>query len=157
MTEANVSVLFLCTGNSARSQIAEALLRHLSHGAFEVASAGTEPKPEIHPMAQKAVQTQFGIDMAQQFPKSVDRYHNRHFDYVITVCDRAAETCPVFPGESERMHWSFEDPAAATGTDEEKQRAFDDVARQLLARMRVWLSQPALRSRIDACQQRRAQ
>ncbi len=150
MTEPRLSVLFLCTGNSARSQMAEAILRLLSHGAIDVASAGTLPKPDIHPMARAAVQTQFGLEMTGQFPKSIDRFLNQHFDYIITVCDRAAESCPVFPSDSERIHWSFEDPAEATGSDEQQQRAFDNVARQLLGRMRVWLSLPALRDRIDA-------
>jgi ArsR family transcriptional regulator, arsenate/arsenite/antimonite-responsive transcriptional repressor / arsenate reductase (thioredoxin) len=150
MSEPRLSVLFLCTGNSARSQMAEAILRHLSHGAIEVESAGTEPKSMIHPMARLAVRTQFGLEMTGQYPKALDPVMNRHFDYIVTVCDRAAESCPVPPGDSERIHWSFEDPAAATGTDEERQRAFDLVARQLMGRMRVWLSLPALRNRIGA-------
>ena len=149
MTEPRVSVLFLCTGNTARSQIAEAILRHLSHGAIEVASAGTLPKPEIHPMARQAVRNLLGLEMTGQYPKSLDQFVHRDFDYVMTVCDRAAETCPVFPGDPERIHWSFEDPAAVTGTDEHKQRAFDNVARQLLGRMRVWLALPALRDKIE--------
>lgn len=157
MTDQRLRVLFLCTGNSARSQIAEAVLRHLSHGAIDVASAGTLPKPDIHPMARKAVQTQFGLEMTGQYPKSLDRLVNQHWDYVITVCDRAAETCPVFPNDTERIHWSFEDPAEATGTQDQKQRAFDNVARQLLGRMRVWLSLPALRDRIDVHPAERAQ
>jgi protein-tyrosine-phosphatase len=152
-----LNVLFLCTGNSARSQMAEAILRHLSHGAIDVESAGTLPKPEIHPMARKAVHDLFGLDMSGQYPKSLDRFLHRDFDYVITVCDRAAETCPVFPGDPVRIHWSFEDPAAATGCDQEKQRAFNNVAQQLLARMRTWLSLPALRSRIGTDRAEQAQ
>lgn len=130
--------------------MAEAILRYLSHGAIDVASAGTLPQPDIHPLARRALSNLLGLEMTGQHPKSVDQFVHRDFDYVITVCDRAAETCPVFPGDPERIHWSFEDPAAVVGTDEQKQRAFDNVARQLLARMRVWLSLPALRDRIEA-------
>ncbi len=150
MAEPRLSVLFLCTGNSARSQMAEAILRHLSHGAIDVVSAGTLPKPDIHPMARRAVGNLLGLEMTEQHPKSLDQFLHRDFDYVITVCDRAAETCPIFPGDPQRIHWSFEDPAAVVGTDEQQQRAFDAVARQLLGRMRVWLSLPALRNPIDA-------
>jgi arsenate reductase len=149
MPESRLAVLFLCTGNSARSQMAEAILRHLSHGAVEALSAGTQPQAAIHPMAQEAVKRLLNLDMAGQYPKSLDRFANRHFDYVITVCERAAETCPLFPGDTERIHWSYEDPAAITGTDEQKQRAFDLVAQQLLARLRMWLSLPALRERVE--------
>lgn len=141
-------VLFLCTGNSARSQLAEAILRDAGKGAIDVESAGTSPQPDIHPLARRAAKNLLGLDMAGQHPKTLDRFLGQHFDYVITVCDRAAESCPVFPGDPERIHWSLEDPAAATGTDEQKQRAFDATAKQLLSRIRLWLSLPALRERI---------
>jgi arsenate reductase len=144
------SVLFLCTGNSARSQMAEALARHLSGGRMEVASAGTVPQPEIHPMARRAVKTLCGLDMDGQHPKLLEPLMSRHFDYVITVCDRAAETCPVFPGDTERIHWSYEDPAAVAGSDEDKQRAFDLTARDLMRRLRVWMSLPAVGSRMGS-------
>jgi len=157
MPETRLRVLFLCTGNSARSQMAEAILRHLSHGAIDVASAGTLPKPDIHPRARTAVQNLLGIELTGQYPKSLDSIITQQWDYVITVCDRAAEMCPTFPGDTERIHWSFDDPAEATGTDEQKQRAFDNVAGQLLGRMRVWLSLPALRSRVDAHHAERVQ
>jgi protein-tyrosine-phosphatase len=150
MTEPRLSVLVLCTGNSARSQMAEAILRHLSNDRVDVASAGTVPQPDIHPMARQAVRTLLNLDMAGQHPKVLDQFLGQHFDYVITVCDRAAETCPLFPGDPERIHWSYEDPAAATGTDEERQRAFDRTAQQMLARMRTWLSLPELQSRIKS-------
>jgi len=150
MNDTPVSVLFLCTGNSARSQMAEAILRHLSHGNIAVESAGTVPQPDIHPMARRAVGTLLDLDMAGQHPKSLDRFLPRHFDYVITVCDRAAESCPVFPGDPERIHWSFEDPAAVAGTDEEKQRAFDSTAQQILARIRLWLSLPDIARHVHA-------
>ncbi len=141
-------VLFLCTGNSARSQMAEAILRHLSNGAIEVESAGTAPQPDIHPMARRSASTLLNLDMTGQHPKTLDRFLGQHFDYVITVCDRAAESCPVFPGAPERIHWSFEDPAAVVGTDDERQRAFDLVAQQLLSRLRLLLSLPAVRARL---------
>jgi arsenate reductase len=149
MSEARLRVLFLCTGNSARSQMAEAILRHLLHGQADVESAGTAPQPEIHPMARQAVRLLLNAEMAGQYPKTLDRFLGQHFDYVFTVCDRAAETCPIFPGPTERVHWSFEDPAAARGTDDQKQRAFDATAKQLLSRLRLWLSLPAVRNRID--------
>ena len=149
MNEQRLSVLFLCTGNSARSQMAEAILRALSHDRIEVASAGTEPQVEIHPMARQAVRTLLNLHMTGQHPKRLDRFLDRDFDYVITVCDRAAETCPVFPGDPERIHWSYEDPAAAVGAEDERQRAFDSTARQMLTRMRTWLSLPALQRRIE--------
>jgi arsenate reductase len=142
-------VLFLCTGNSARSQMAEAILRHAGKGAIEVESAGTLPQPDIHPMARRAAKTLLDLDMDGQYPKMLDRFLGQDFDYVITVCDRAAESCPVFPGDPERIHWSLEDPAAVVGTDDEKQRAFDTTATQLLSRIRLWLSLPDLRDRLE--------
>ena len=154
MAETRLSVLFLCTGNSARSQMAEAILRHLAHGSVDVESAGTAPQPEIHPMVRRAVKTLLDTDMIGQHPKTLDRFLHRDFDYVVTVCDRAAETCPVFLGAPERLHWGVDDPAAATGTDEEKQRVFDATATQLLSRVRQWLSLPAIRNRIDLPRER---
>jgi ArsR family transcriptional regulator, arsenate/arsenite/antimonite-responsive transcriptional repressor / arsenate reductase (thioredoxin) len=148
--EPRLSVLFLCTGNSARSQMAEAILRHVSNGQIDVESAGTAPQPDIHPMARRAVKALADLDMAGQYPKMLGRFLPRRFDYVITVCDRAAETCPVFLGDPERIHWSFEDPAAVGGSQEAKQRAFDLTASELLTRIRVWLSLPELRERIRA-------
>ncbi len=142
-------VLILCTGNSARSQMAEAILRHVGKGAIAVESAGTRPQPDIHPMARRAVKKLFDLDMDGQYPKTLDRFIGQDFDYVITVCDRAAESCPLFPGNPERMHWSFEDPASVGGTDEKKQRAFDMTATQLFSRIRLWLSLPALRQRLE--------
>ena len=135
-----LQVLFLCTGNSARSQMAEAILRNLSHGQIVVESAGSAPRHDIHPMARAAVRALLGIDMTGRHPKSLDQFRGRHFDYVITVCDGVAETCPVFPGAVERVHWSFEDPAVAIGTDADRQRAFNMVAKQFITRIRLWLS-----------------
>jgi protein-tyrosine-phosphatase len=140
MSERRLSVLFLCTGNRARSQMAEAILRHVSSGRIDVASAGTHPKSDVHPMAREAVKRLLNVDMSGQFPKSVDRFVNQQFDYVITVCDDAAEACPVFPGATERLHWSYPDPVVFSGTDEQQQQAFDELARQMMGRMRAWLS-----------------
>jgi arsenate reductase len=128
--------------------MAEAILRHLSNSEIHVESAGTHPQSDVHPMARIAVRNLFNIDMTGHCPKSVDQFVRDHFDYVITVCDQAAETCPVFPGAAERIHWSYEDPAAVVGTNEQRQRAFDSVAQQLTARMRLWLALPEVRNRI---------
>ncbi len=149
MTEPRLRVLVLCTGNSARSQMAEAILRHLSQGRIDVQSAGTSPEAQIHPMARAAVQRIFHLDMAGQFPKTLDRFIGQHFHYVITVCDRAAESCPVFPDAPERIHWSYEDPAAVVGPDADRQRAFDACAQQLLSQIRLWVSLPEVRQKIE--------
>jgi protein-tyrosine-phosphatase len=148
VSEPPVRVLILCTGNSARSQLAEAILRHVAGGAVHVESAGTTPQPEIHPLARRAAQRVLDLDMEGQHPKSVDRFLGQPFDYVITVCDRAAESCPAFPGAAERIHWSVDDPAAVEG-DDERQRAFDATARELVARIEQWLALPAVRRRIE--------
>jgi protein-tyrosine-phosphatase len=142
MTPPHLSVLILCTGNSARSQLAEAIVRHLSQGKVDVESAGSAPQPQIHPMARESARRLLNVGMDGQYPKRLDQFLDRRFDYVITVCDRASETCPIFPGGPQRIHWSFEDPAAARGSDEERQQAFDDVARGLVTRVRSWLALP---------------
>ena len=115
-------VLFLCTHNSARSQMAEGLLRHLAGGCFEVHSAGTQATV-VRPQAVKAM-NEIGIDISGQESKTLERYLGRSFAYVITVCDAANEACPVFPGAKRRLHWSLEDPTAAVGSEEERLRAF---------------------------------
>src|ERR1017187_6805209 len=150
MSSGPLNVLFLCTGNSARSQMAEALLRHLSNGRIDVHSAGTLPRPEIHPMAYITMKATFGLDMAGQFPKSLDRYLNDRFDYVITVCDRAAESCPVFPGDPNMIRWSFPDPAAVAGPADARQRAFDRTANEIAGRLRLWLALPDVATRISS-------
>ncbi len=104
-------VLFLCTGNSARSQMAEVLLRLIAGDHFEAASAGTHPVG-VNPMTVE-VMKELGVDMTYQRSKSVQEFAGRSFDYVITVCDRAKETCPIFPSASHMLHWAFEDPATA--------------------------------------------
>jgi arsenate reductase len=110
--------LFICTHNSARSQMAEGLLRHLGGERFEVFSAGTEAT-FVRPLAIKAM-AELGIDISGQTSKTLQRYLHEPFDEVITVCDTAAETCPVFPGAKQRRHWSFPDPSKATGSPEEQ-------------------------------------
>ena len=128
--------------------MAEALLRDLSGGRIDVHSAGTVPRPEVHPMAKATLENRFDLRTDDLFPKTVDRFIGQHFDYVVTVCDRAAETCPVFPGDPERIHWGLSDPAAVNGTPEEQQRAFDDSANDLARRLRLWLSLPAVSRRL---------
>lgn len=113
-----MKILILCTGNSCRSQMAEGFLRHLD-SSLEVYSAGTRPANEVNPIAVKVMQ-EIGIDISKQFPKLVDRFINEEFDYVITVCDNAKETCPVFTGKvKNRLHIPFDDPADAVGSEEE--------------------------------------
>jgi arsenate reductase len=143
-----VRVLFLCTGNSARSQMAEALLRWLTGGRAEVHSAGTHPRPEVHPMAVTTLASRYQLSAGTLFPKHLNRYLAQPFDYVITVCDQAAEACPVFPGAATRLHWSLPDPAAAEGTPEEQQRAFDRTAADIEARLKVWLAEPEVSARV---------
>lgn len=109
-------VLILCTGNSARSQMAEGLLRHLAGDRFEVFSAGTRPVG-LNPNAVK-VMAELDIDISRHRSKSVDEFSGRSFDYVITVCDRARESCPIFPGNGKRLHREFEDPAAAPADEQ---------------------------------------
>ena len=147
MEKKPLQVLFLCTGNSARSQMGEALLRQISRGRIEVFSAGSHPRPEIHPMAREVMKNLSGLDMAEQRPKSLDEFVGQRFDYVITVCDKAAESCPTFPGDPERIRWSFEDPAAVDGSEEEKRRAFERTAKDLMGRIRIWLSLPKISAR----------
>ena len=118
-------VLILCTGNSARSQIAEGLLRALAGDRFEVFSAGSKPSV-VNPLAIAAMD-QRGVDIRAQRSKHLNEYLAQPFDYVITVCDNAAESCPLFPGPARRIHWSFPDPAAAAGTPDEQLAAFRQV------------------------------
>ena len=114
----NKKILILCTGNSCRSQIAEGFLKSFD-SELEVYSAGTNPSKQVHPKAIQ-VMKEVGIDLLQNYPKMVDKFLNESFDYVITVCDNAKETCPVFIGKvGKQLHIGFEDPADATGTEEE--------------------------------------
>lgn len=131
-------VLILCTGNSARSQMAEGWLRHLAGDRYAAFSAGTHPSV-VNPLAIRVMQ-EVGIDISGQRSKSLTVYLDQPFDYVITVCDQAAEACPIFPGPAQRLHWSFPDPAAVTGTDDERLAAFRTVRDAIAARLRGWLA-----------------
>ena len=131
-------VLILCTGNSARSQMAEGLLRHDAGDRFEVASAGVEPS-HVRPQAIEAMR-EVGIDISGHRSKSLDEFTGEEFDYVITVCDNANERCPVFPGRTKRIHWSFDDPAAAEGEEPEKLGAFRRVRDEIRERLRTFIT-----------------
>jgi arsenate reductase (thioredoxin) len=131
-------VIFVCTGNSARSQMAEALLRHEAGDRFEVVSGGVSPKP-VNPMAVAAM-AKIGIDISGAESKSVMRFASQSFDYVITVCDRARQTCPVFPGVGEVLHWGIDDPAEVEGTEAHRQAAFDRALRELSGRIHAFLA-----------------
>ena len=126
-------ILFLCTHNSARSQMAEGLLRHLAGDRFEVHSAGTEAT-SVRPLAIRAM-AELGIDISGQESKTLERYLGEPFDYVITVCDEANEACPIFPGAKRRLHWSFEDPSRATGSEEKRLETFRSVRDGILERI----------------------
>ena len=131
-------VLVLCTGNAARSQMAEGLLRALSDGGLDVVSAGIQPT-QVHPLAIRAMQER-GIDIRHHRSKSVSEFASESFDYVITVCDTAAEACPVFPGPAQRIHWSLPDPAAATGSEDERLAIFRRVRDAVEAHLREWMA-----------------
>lgn len=128
------SVLFLCTHNSARSQMAEGLLRSMAGDRFESHSAGTE-QTRVHPLAIVAMK-ELGVDLSTHRSKLSDEYVDRPFDYVVTVCDRAKESCPIFPGAKKMLHWSFDDPSAAKGTDEERLAEFRRIRDQIAERLR---------------------
>jgi len=132
-----IRVIFVCTGNSARSQMAEALLRRDGGDRFDVVSAGVSPRG-VHPMTITALD-RIGIDISAARSKPVGEFLGQRFDYVITVCDRARATCPVFPGGSETLHWGIDDPAEATGTEGERQAAFDRALRELSGRIHTFL------------------
>jgi arsenate reductase len=127
-------VLILCTGNSARSQMAEGLLRHDAGDRFEVFSAGTKPT-QVRPEAITVMQ-ELGIDISSHRSKSVDEFAGQDFDYVVTVCDNAKASCPVFPGNTKRIHWSLDDPAAVEGSEEHRRAAFRRVRDELRQRLR---------------------
>lgn len=127
------SVLFLCVHNSARSQMAEGLLRKRAGGRFEAYSAGAEAT-EVRPLAIRAM-AELGIDISGQRSKTTAEYAGQEFDYVITVCDDAKEACPYFPGARRRLNWSFDDPSAATGSESERLAVFRRVRDEIAARM----------------------
>lgn len=135
---AKARVLFLCTHNSARSQMAEGLLRHFAGHRFEVCSAGTEAT-HVRPEAIQ-VMAELGIDISGHTSKLLDIYLSQPFDSVASVCDQANEACPVFPGAKQRKHWSFPDPSAVRGSQDEHLAAFRLVRDQLAARLRAFLA-----------------
>jgi arsenate reductase (thioredoxin) len=140
-TEKKLRVLFLCTGNSARSQIAEKLLNRKSGGRFVAESAGSQPAREVNPHAIEALE-RHGYFWTGGHPKHVDGLVNREWDFVITVCDRAKESCPIFPGQPVIAHWGMPDPAAVQGPDSEKRRAFDDTLLIISRRLDLFLALP---------------
>ncbi len=131
-------VLFLCTGNSCRSQMAEGWLRHLAGDRFDVASAGTTPST-LNPAAVAAMY-EIGVDIAAHRSKHVDRFLGERFDYVITVCDNAKDACPTFPGAATLLHWSFEDPAEAVGTPAQRAEVFRRVRDEIGERIKRFLA-----------------
>jgi len=142
-----IRVLFVCTGNSARSIMAEALTRKNGGTAFEVYSAGTEPRG-INPLTIRALQ-ETGLPTDGLSSKSVQEFLGQRFDYVITVCDQARQSCPVFPGSHQALHWGYEDPAEATGTEDERLQVFRSVFTQMSLRINEFVV-IARRTRADA-------
>lgn len=138
--KATCRVLILCTGNSARSQMAEGLLRHDGGPSFEVVSAGTQPS-SVRAEAVAAM-LEIGIDISTHRSKSVDEFAGQAFDTVITVCDHARESCPVFPTVTRRIHWCLDDPAAVQGTEDRRLAEFRRVRDQLRALLRQFAQEP---------------
>lgn len=133
-------VLFLCTGNSCRSQMAEAWLRSLGGDSFEVYSAGLDPHG-VNPYTIKVME-EAGVDMSDHRSKDLDEYMGKmDFDYLITVCGNADERCPFFPGMGTRLHWPFEDPAAFMGPEAEKLAAFREIREQIKTKIQAWLDE----------------
>jgi arsenate reductase len=135
------SVLFLCTGNSARSQIAEALMNRKARGRFIASSAGSHPAARVNPFAVQALH-EVGIDWDGHAPRSIDSLGGQQFDFVITVCDNAKEACPILPGHPVHAHWGMEDPADVEGTDAEKTHAFASTRVLLARRIDLMLALP---------------
>ena len=137
MSESPIRVLFVCTGNSARSQIAEASLRRVGGPDFAVFSAGTEPKG-VNPLTIRVL-SDAGIDWSSARSKSVDEFAGQAFDYVITVCDRARQSCPIFPGTHNTLHWGLEDPAEVEGSETERLAAFQRTYMEVNQRLRPFV------------------
>ena len=135
-------VLILCTGNSARSIYGEYLLRAKGGGRFETFSAGAHPTGRVNPFAVRVLRDRYGLDASGARSKSWDEFKDVKFDFVITVCDRARESCPLWPGQPVVGHWGSPDPAAVEGTEAEKYRAFVDVASQIARRVDLFCAFP---------------
>lgn len=142
------SVLFVCTHNSARSIMGEALLRAKGGGDYIAESAGTEPA-EVRPLTLRVLE-EAGIPTAGLRSKSVQEFMGQKFDYIITVCDSARQECPVFPGEGDRFHWGYPDPSAATGTDEQRMEAFRKVFTAMSQRIDLFMNVTDKRETADA-------
>ena len=134
-------ILFLCTGNSCRSQMAQVIMNRLGKGRLDAFSAGSTPAGCVHPLAIKTLEDA-KLSTEGLRSKSWEEYQGKSFDFVITVCDRARESCPVWPGQPITAHWGFEDPAAATGTDEQKERIFRKVFTEIQTRISLFLALP---------------
>ena len=134
-------VLFVCTHNSARSQMAEGWLRRLAGERYDVASAGTEAT-RVHPLALRAM-AEVGVDLGGHTSKTLERFRDERWDWVITVCDAANERCPLFTGPARRVHWSFDDPSRATGSEDERLATFRRVRNEIRARLDHWLAETA--------------
>lgn len=128
-------VLFLCTGNSARSVFAEYFLKQLGQGRFEAHSAGAQPTGRVNPLTLRVLKEDFDIDARDARSKSLDALKHVRFDLVVTVCDNARQSCPVFPGNPPTIHWDIADPAAVAGSEAEKLRAFRSAAREIRRRV----------------------
>lgn len=136
-------ILILCTGNSARSQMAEAFMKKTLGNEFEIHSAGLDPKP-IHPLTIQ-VMKEAGIDLSDQYSKDVKGFLGQHFTYLITVCSNAEDRCPIFPGVIYRLFWPFEDPAAVEGTSAEKLAKFREVRDEISSKIHEWAQQLPLK------------
>lgn len=141
-TDRPFKILFLCTGNSARSILGEYLIRRIAGDRFDSYSAGADPAGVVNPIAIQTLKDTFKIDASDARSKSWDEFEGTHFDFVITVCDNARESCPVWPGQPIVAHWGSIDPAAVEGTEEEKKQAFFQVAMQLHRRIDIFVNLP---------------
>ena len=137
-----LKILFLCTGNSGRSIFGEYLIRRIGRDRFESYSAGAQPSGKVNPMTIRVLRDIHKIDCSDAHSKSWEEFKNVHFDFVITVCDNARETCPVWPGQPIIAHWSSPDPASFNGTEEEKYKFFWDVSMQIRRRIELFCSLP---------------
>ncbi len=142
MNHSSFKVLILCTGNSARSILGEYLLRAKGRGRFEVHSAGSHPTGRVNPLAVRTLREKYDLDASDARSKSWDEFKDVNFDFVITVCDHAKESCPIWPGQPMVAHWGSPDPAGAEGTEEEKFRTFVTIASQIARRVELFCAFP---------------